>query len=111
MHAFRDRAQALRPVIDRITASHHRQQDLRRTDVAGRFLPPDMLLARLQGKTQGRATGSVDRHADEAARHRALMGIRCREKCRVWPAKTEGHAETLGAADRDIRPPFAGRRQ
>jgi hypothetical protein len=45
--AARDRRKALRTVPDGIHAGHHREEDLRRADVGGRLLAPDVLLAGL----------------------------------------------------------------
>ena len=42
-----DAGQALRPVPQSVESGHHRQQDLRGTDVRGRLLAADMLLAGL----------------------------------------------------------------
>ncbi len=44
VHPFSDRGQAVRTVVNGIHRRHHRRQHLCRADVAGRLLPPDVLL-------------------------------------------------------------------
>ena len=73
VHALRDRAQSLRSMINRIHRGDHGQQDLRRADVTGGFVAPDVLLASLQRQSVGRSSFSIVRNADEPARHVALV--------------------------------------
>jgi len=49
--AERDARDSLGPVIDRVERGDVGEQDLRRADVAGRFFPPNVLLAGLQRET------------------------------------------------------------
>ena len=49
MHVVSNAAQPFRAMVDGVHRSHHRQQHLRGTDVGGRFVTADVLLARLQG--------------------------------------------------------------
>ena len=67
VHASGDGAQALRAVVHGVHARHHGQQYLRGADVAGRLLPPDVLLAGLQGEPVGRVTLGVHAHPDQPA--------------------------------------------
>ena len=48
VHPTSDPQQAIAAVVDSIEAGHHRQQHLGSTDVGGRLLAADMLLAGLQ---------------------------------------------------------------
>ena len=109
--APRDPLQPLRPVIDRIHAGDDAQQDLRRADVAGRLLAPDVLLAGLERQPQRRPGAAVDRDADDAARHGAAVRLVGGEEGGVGAAVAQRHAEALGAADRDVGAEFAGRGQ
>src|SRR5262249_26776978 len=69
MDAPRDAIEPLRTVVNGIHGRHDREEHLRRADVRGRLLAPDVLLARLEREAiSGRAL-RVDRHADEAPRH------------------------------------------
>ena len=52
----------------------------------------------------------VDRHADDAARHLADVGVARGEERRVRAAVAERHAEALRAADDDVGAHLAGRR-
>ncbi len=106
-----NRLEAFGPVIDGVHRGHDRQQSLRRTDVGGRFIPTDVLLAGLQGKAVGVASLSIDRDSDQATGHGALEFAARRKKSGVGAAKTDGHAESLGVADDDIHAPLSGRRQ
>ena len=109
MHALRNFLQTLRPVIHRVERSHVRQQRLRGADVAGGLFAADVLLARAQGEAQGRFAARILGHADDAPGHVALEFIARRKKGRVRPAVPERHAETLRAADGDVRAEFARR--
>ena len=65
--ALSDSFEALRSVIDGIHRCHDSQQNLCRTDVGGRLLTADVLLARLQRETVGGVASGILRYADEAA--------------------------------------------
>src|SRR5581483_5773158 len=107
MDALRDATQSIRAVINRIHRRDHREENLRRADVARRFFAADVLLACLQRKAKSGTAFRVVRDADEPARHVALEFIARRKICRVRPAETERHAETLRRADSDVRTEFA----
>src|SRR2546426_1098728 len=94
MHAFRNRLQAFRPVINCVSGGHAGEERLRRADVARRFLAPDILLARAESKPQGRSAAGVLRDADETAGHLTLERVARREECGVRAAVAEWHAET-----------------
>ena len=111
MHALRDRLQSLRAMIDRIHARHIGQQDLRGTHIGSRLLAADMLFARLQREAVCLVAMAVDRHANHAARHQALVGIPGRQVSGMRAAVAERHAEALRRADRDVGAEFARRRQ
>ena len=54
VHALARCAQPIGSVVDRVHRRHHRQQHLRRADVAGRLVATDVLLAGLQRQAQRR---------------------------------------------------------
>ena len=68
MHPLGDGTDALRAVVDGVHAGHHRQQHLRRANVARRLLPANVLLACLKRHAQRWAARGVLRHADDAPR-------------------------------------------
>ncbi len=107
MGAAGDAGQAFRAVVHGVHRRHHRQQHLRGADVGRRLLAADVLFARLQGEAVGRLAFGIDRHADQAARHRALVGIAAGHERRVRATETERHAEALRVADDDVGAPFA----
>ena len=109
VHTQRDRAQALRPVIDRIHAGHDREQHLRGTNIRGGFLATDVLLASLQRQAQRRFALRIDGHADQPARHLALEFVAHRHVAGVRAAKAHRYAETLGVAHGHIGAPYSGR--
>src|SRR5262249_41499399 len=76
---------------------------------AGGFFAANVLLARLQRKTQGRAAARIFGNADDAAGHVAFESVACGEEGGVGSAIAERDAETLGAADGDVRAEFTGR--
>ncbi len=99
--------QAFRAVVNGVHRGHHRQQHLRGTDVGGGLLAADVLFAGLQGQAVGRVALGIDRNADQAARHRALVGVTAGHEGGVRATEAERHAETLAVADHDVRAPFA----
>ena len=111
MHLACDAAQAFRAVIHRIHAGHDRQQCLCGTDVGSGLLAADMLLARLQRHAQRGVAVGIDRHADDAPRHRALVRIVAGEVGRVRAAVAHRHAEALCGTQHHVRAPFARRRE
>ncbi len=109
MHAAGNADKAFRAVVHGIHAGHHRQQHLRGADVGGGLLAADVLLARLQREAIGRLAFGIDGDADQAARHRALVGVAAGHERGMRAAEAERHAEALGVADHDVRAPFARR--
>ena len=67
--------QSFGPVIDGIHRSRHRQQHLCGTDVGGRLIAANVLLARLQREPVGRCTVRIDRNAHQATGQAALMSL------------------------------------
>ncbi len=96
-------------MIDGVHAGDHREQYLRRADVRRRFFAPDVLLASLQCEPVRGLAVRVDRHTDEAARHRALELVLRREIAGVRAAVAHRHAKALRRADDDVSAPLAGR--
>ncbi len=109
--APRDRRETRRPVVDGVHRRDHREQYLRRADVRRRLLAPDVLFARLQREPVRGLAVRVDRHADEAARHRPLELVLRREIAGVRAAVAHRHAEALRRADDDVGAPLAGRHE
>ena len=105
----RDGAQALRPVIDGVHARHDGEQHLGGTDVAGGLFAPNVLLAGLQRQAVSGTPARIDGLADEAARHRPLVGIAGGEEGGMGAAEAERHAEALARADDDIGAELAWR--
>jgi hypothetical protein len=108
MDAPGDGPQPLGPVVDRVHAGHHREQDLRGADVARGLVAPDVLLARLQREAIGRPALGVVGHSDQPARDRALVLVLRGEVRGVGPAVAQGNPEALGRAHRDVGPELAG---
>ena len=104
-----DGAEPVRPVPYRVQAGDHRQQDLRRADVARRPLAPDVLLARLQREAMRRASAGVDRLADDPAGNGAAVVVARRQEGRVRAAEAERRPEALRAADHDVGAEFPRR--
>ena len=111
MGPLRNAREPLRPVIDRVHAGDDAEQHLRRADVAGRLLAPDVLLAGLEREPQRLPPAAVHRNADDPPRHGAAVLLVGGEIGGVRPAVTQRHAEALRAADRDVGAELAGRRQ
>ncbi len=111
MNAFGDCAQSLRSMIDRIHRGDDGEQNLRRANVAGGFVATDVLLARLQRESIGRASFGIVRNADQPAGHVTFVLIARGKVSRVRSAKPERNAEALRAADRNIGAKFSGRLQ
>ena len=99
--------ESLRAMIDRSTSGNDREQDLRGTDVRGRFLAPNMLFAGLQRQPIGGDSAGIDRHADQAARQGALVFGSAGNECRMRPPIPHGQPETLRRTDCDIGAEFA----
>src|SRR5437763_1819585 len=109
MNAFRNRLQPFRPVINRVSGGHAREQGLRRADVAGGFLAADVLLAGAQRKTQSAPAARIFRDANEPPGYLTFERVSRGEEGRVRTAVTERHAKTLCAANSDVHAEFAGR--
>ena len=111
LDAARDACQASGSVIDAVHAGHHRQQHLRRADVAGGLLAADVLLTGLQRHAQRRLAMTVAADADDAPRQQTLEFVARGEECGVRPAIAHRHAESLRTADGDVGAPLTGRRK
>ena len=101
----------MRAVIDGVHRRDDGEKNLRRADVARRFVAADVLLARLQRETVGGLSGGIMRNANQPARHVAFVLIARGEICGMRSAEAERNAETLRAADRNIGAEFARRSQ
>ena len=102
LHTLGDVLQARRAVVDRVEAGDIGQQRLGGADVGVGLLAADVLLAGLQGHTQGGVATGVFRHADDAARHGALVLVAAGEEGGVRAAVAHRYAEALGAAEHDV---------
>src|SRR5206468_2485527 len=72
-------------------------------DVARRLLPPDVLLARLEGHAVRDAPVGILRDADQPARHLALVLVLGGEEGGMRPAVAHRHPEALRRAEGDVR--------
>ena len=79
-----------------------RGQHLRRADVAGGAVPPDVLLAGLEGEAEADPPGGVPGDAHHPSGGPAGMRGRGGEEGGVGSAAAHGHSEALGRADRDV---------
>ena len=100
--------EAVRPVVHRVHGGNNRQEHLGGADVGGGLLPPNVLLAGLEGQPVRPVAVGVDRHAHEAARQRALQPISHRHVARMWPAEAQRDAEALGDTHHHICPHGTG---
>jgi hypothetical protein len=71
------------------------QERLRGTDVRGRLLAPDVLLARLQRHAVSLAAAGIDGNADDPSGRLADERLAGGEEGRMRTAIAERHAETL----------------
>ena len=94
-HRIRNMRQPLRPMVNRVHRSHHRQQHLRRADVRSRFLPPNMLLPRLQRQPQRRVPARVNRNPHQPSWDIPLVSVLHCHISRMRPAVSHRHAEPL----------------
>ena len=102
MHPCGDGPQPLRPMPDGVEPRHHRQQDLRGADVRRRLLPPDVLLACLQGEPHRRPSRRIHRYAHDAARQRPPEPLARSEERRVRATETHRHPEALRRSDHHV---------
>ena len=109
VHAPCDGRQPVRAVVGGVHGRGHRQQDLRRADVARRLFPADVLLAGLQREPVGGAAVGVHRHPDQPAGQLALQRVADRDVARVRAAEPQRHAEPLGGPHRDVGARLTGR--
>mmetsp|Transcript_12825 Transcript_12825/g.27710 ORF Transcript_12825/g.27710 Transcript_12825/m.27710 type:complete len:423 (-) Transcript_12825:102-1370(-) len=109
MDPSRDGLQTLRTVVHGITGSHVRQQRLRRANVGGGLVPPNVLLPRLHRHPKAGLALRIHRDADDPPRHLPGVLVRRGEEPRVGAAEAHGDAETLRRSDGDVGPPRGGR--
>ena len=93
--------QSLRPEPREIDEPAEREQRLVRGDVRGGLLPPDVLLAGLQGEDIAALARGVYRLADDAARHAPDELLARREEAVVRPAEGREVPGSLSFADRE----------
>ena len=98
-------------MINRVHRCDHREQHLRRANVRGRFLAPDVLLARLQREAVGWAPAGIDTDADQPAGQRTLVSRFAGDERRMRTAVAHRYSEALRRSNRNIGAEFAGRRQ
>ena len=103
MNAFRNGAQSLRSVINRIHGCHHRQQTLGGANVGCGFVAPNVLFSGLERHSQRRLTKTVDGHADDSSWEMALERFPRCKKCGVRASVTHRHPKPLRAPHHNIR--------
>ena len=99
--------QPCRTVIDRIHPRHDGQQHLRRADIAGGLLAPDMLFPGLQRQAIGHAARHIFRDADDPARHLPAKLLLGGKKRRMGPTESKRDTEPLAGSDRHVRSEFS----
>ena len=102
MNALRNCFQTFGTVEHRIKGRHYCQQRLRSAYVRGRFLTAYMLFAGLERQAVGPVAIGIDRHSNDASRHRPLEHIFGRHIRRMRATITHRHAKPLGAANCNI---------
>ena len=113
-HRMRGRAMACKPfgpVIDGVHRGYHREEHLRRADIARGLVAADVLLPRLEREPVGGVAVRVFADSHQTPRHEPLEGILHGHVGRVRAAEAHRHAEALRRADGDVRPEFPRRTQ
>src|SRR5205807_4443933 len=98
-----------RPVIDRVYRRDDGEKNLRRANVARRFLAADVLFARLQRKPIRGSAFCVVRNSDEAAGHVAFVLIARGKIGGMWSTESERNTKPLRVPDGNVSAKFAGR--
>ena len=109
MNSLGDCAQTARAMINRVHRRDHGEKNLRRANVARRFVAADMLFARLERESIGWPTFGIVGNSDKSARHVPFVFVAGREVSRMWSAETKRNAKALRIANHDIGAEFAGR--
>src|SRR6266536_2872743 len=107
MNASRDCAQATRAMIDRVHRGNSGAENLRRADVTRGFIAADVLLTRLQCEAISWAAFGIVRNPDQTSGHVTLVLVTGGKVGRMRPTVSEGHAQTLRVAHRDIGAEFS----
>ena len=103
-----DLVKAFGAVMDGVHRGESGKEGLGGADVTGGTVPTDMLLASLEGQAIGGTTCGIFRDTDQATGKKALVGDAGGKVGGVGSPKTDGDAESLGAANGDIGAQFAG---
>src|SRR5712691_5358656 len=109
MDALGDCAETAWSMVNGVHRRDHCEKNLRRANVAGRFVAPDMLLAGLQREPIGRPAFSVVGNTNESARHVTFVLIARRKVSRVRSAESDRNTETLSTAYRHVGAEFTRR--
>ena len=100
--AGRHVAQSVGPDRREVDRRREGQERLVRADVAGRLVPPDVLLARAHGHDERPPPLDVGRHADEPAGDLADERVGAGEDAQVRTAVLERDPERLALPRRDV---------
>ena len=100
--ALGDGRESIRPMVNGIEGSHHRQKHLRGADVAGGLVSSNVLLTGLESQTQSRLALGILGLTHQAAGDLALVGIPGGEESGVGAAEPHRHTKALSAAHRDV---------
>ncbi len=104
-------AQTLGAVVDAVEARHRCHESLRGADVRCGLLALDMLFAHLQRHAQSPVAQTVDRHANDAAGHLALIAIARGHVAGARASEAHRASQTLRCADGYVGAPLGGRFQ
>ena len=99
---FGDSSKTIGAMVHRIKRSDHRQQHLRRTNVARGLIPADVLLTGLQRQAQSRIALGILRLPYKPPRNLTFIGLSRRKKCCMGAAESHRHTKSLGTAHCDI---------
>mmetsp|Transcript_28308 Transcript_28308/g.91617 ORF Transcript_28308/g.91617 Transcript_28308/m.91617 type:complete len:365 (+) Transcript_28308:1884-2978(+) len=95
-------------MVDGVERSSVRQKCLRGANVGVGLLSANVLLARLEGETVGRVSGSIARQPDDAARHCTLVRILAGKEGGMRSSIPKGDTKTLSVADYDVSSDLTG---
>src|SRR4051812_36267862 len=103
MDSLGDFSDPLRAVVNSIHSRHDGKKHLSRTDVACRFIAPNMLLASLQCEANSRTTFRIFGYPHNSTRDLSLILIFGRKKRCMGSAKSHRDSKPLTTPHNDVR--------